>query len=60
MFNRKQKLPLRVWGQPPVDPELEELRKRNAARAAEARDKLGARYILHPDNQGATWGWKQQ
>lgn len=53
---RRDKLKLKVWGQLPVDPELEELRQRNEARAAAEKAKLGTRHILHPDNQGVDWG----
>lgn len=58
MIDRKTKLKLRVWGTPPVNPELEELRQRNADRVAAAKAKLGNRYILHPENEGVDWGIK--
>lgn len=31
--------------------DLDELRKRNAIRLAEAKEKLGTRWLLHPQNQ---------
>lgn len=58
MIDRKTKLKLRVWEPLPADPELEELRQRNAKRVAAARAKLGNRHILHPENEGVDWGIK--
>lgn len=34
-----------------TDEELEELRRRNAARVEEAKQSMGTRYLLHPANQ---------
>lgn len=31
--------------------DLDELRKRNEVRLAEAKEKLGTRWLLHPQNQ---------
>jgi hypothetical protein len=33
-----------------VDQATAELRERNAIRLQEAKDKLGKKYLLHPDN----------
>ena len=34
-----------------VNKEMKELRERNALRLQEAKDKLGTKWLLHPDNK---------
>lgn len=50
MFDRLNKLKLRVWGRLPVSADLEELRERNARRVDERKKEMQQAHVLHPGN----------
>lgn len=43
-----------------TDEDIEELRKRNAARLEEMKRSMGRQYLLHPDNQVTRKGYQKQ
>lgn len=33
-------------------------KRRNATRVEMVKDRMGAEYLLHPENKGVSWGWR--
>lgn len=42
-----------------TDQEIDDLRKRNAIRLQEVKDRMGAKWLLHPENQMTKEKWKK-